>query len=193
MKPTFFRTPLHFRRWLEKNHGKRSELLVGYYRKSTGKPSITWEESVEQALCFGWIDGIRKSLGDESYAIRFTPRKLSSNWSAVNIRLVGKLKKAGLMTKAGLDIFNARRTDHANYSYEHGKVTPLSRELEARFRRNKEAWKYFQSQPPSYRNPCTRWVMTGKQESTRDKRLEVLLASSAKSEWVPAMRWGKKK
>lgn len=193
VKPTFFKNPEALRKWFQKNHDKKQELFIGYYKKDSGKASVTWPETVEQALCFGWIDGIRRRRDDESYVIRFTPRKPNSNWSAVNLKLVAKLKKEGLMTQAGLDIFNIRNKKKANYAYESGQGEPLSKEYEALFRKNKKAWKYFQSQRPSYRKPCTAWVMSAKQEATRLRRLNVLIESSEKQDWIPSMRWGKKK
>ncbi len=191
-QPTFFATLAHFREWLEKHHTIKTELIVGYYKKATGKPSITWPESVEQALCFGWIDGIRRNLDDERYTIRFTPRRPGSVWSGVNLKLITTLKKAGLMTPEGLKVYDNRKTDHPYYAYEQNRVVPLSKEFEATFKKNKKAWTYFQTQRLSYRRPCTRWVMSARQQATRERRLGLLIESSARHEWMPQMLWGKK-
>jgi uncharacterized protein YdeI (YjbR/CyaY-like superfamily) len=178
MKPTFFATPADFREWLEKNHDRATELLVGFYKKSSGHPSITWPESVDQALCFGWIDGIRKGIDDVSYTIRFTPRKASSNWSAINIRRVAALTELGLMMAAGLRAFERRREDRsAIYSYEN-----RPRDLgpyEKKFRAKKKAWTYFSSQPPSYQRVAIYWVTSAKREETRERRLATLIDDSA--------------
>jgi uncharacterized protein YdeI (YjbR/CyaY-like superfamily) len=178
MKPTFFPTPLAFRKWLEKNHAKATELVVGFYKVDSGKPSITWSESVDQALCFGWIDGVRRSLGEDSYQIRFTPRKPGSNWSAVNIQKIKELTKQGLMQPAGLAAFENRKADKSEiYSYENEEaVFPPA--YEKLFRSNKQAWKYFQSLAPSYRKTSKSWVMRAKQEATRMKRLQQLIQDS---------------
>jgi uncharacterized protein YdeI (YjbR/CyaY-like superfamily) len=178
MDPVFFPSPLDFRKWLQKHHTKEKELLVGFYKVGSGKPSMTWSESVDQALCFGWIDGVRKSLGEESYTIRFTPRKPSSIWSTVNIRKVAELEKQGLMQPAGLEAFSKRKETHSSiYSYEKEPVK-LDRVFEKTFRSNKKAWAFFHQQPPSYRNPALNWVMSAKQEVTRLKRLETLIKDS---------------
>jgi len=149
-KPTFFPTPSDFRTWLEAHHDKLSEHLVGFHKKSSGKPRITWPESVEVALCFGWIDGVRKSLDETSYTIRFTPRKPTSTWSAININLVEKPTKQGLMHPAGLKAFAARsEKKSAIYSYEQRKSARFTRQQEKQLRANKPAWAFFQSQPPA--------------------------------------------
>ena len=177
--PTFFATPDDFRRWLEKHHATERELLVGFHKRGTGKPSITWPESVDEALCVGWIDGVRRSLGTESYTIRFTPRKPRSIWSAVNVRRAQELIAAGRMRPAGLAAFEARNEQRSRlYSYEqssHG----FSEEFEKRFRRDRKAWKYFEQQAPWYRRTCMHWVMSAKKEETREKRLARLIADSA--------------
>ena len=179
MKPTFFATPDDFRRWLERNHDKASELLVGFYKKDSGRPSITWPESVDQALCFGWIDGVRKRIDDVSYTIRFTPRKRGSNWSAVNIRRVEELTKLELMQPAGLRAFELRTPEKSGiYAYENAP-----RELSAadakKFRANKKAWAYFNAQAPSYRRVAIYWIMSAKREETRARRLALLIDDSA--------------
>ena len=185
MKPRFFRTPADFRKWLEKNHSTADELLVGFYKKDSGKPSITWPESVDEALCFGWIDGIRRRVDDESYTIRFTPRRRGSNWSSVNIKRVGELTKQKLMWPAGLLAFQARKENKSGiYAYEQRTET-LAEPYAARFKKHKAAWKFFQEQPPSYRRVTGWWIVSAKKEETRLKRLERLMEFSAKGEWIP--------
>lgn len=180
MSPIFFKDQFEFRNWLAQNHKKETELIVGYYKKDSGKQNMTWSESVDQALCFGWIDGIRKSIDDDSYCIRFTPRKPTSVWSAVNIAKVEELTKQGLMQKAGLDAFSFRKEEKSRiYSYE-DEVERLNRELETKFQANPKAWNYYSLQPPSYRKMVIRWIMSAKQESTRLSRLEKAIAESEK-------------
>jgi uncharacterized protein YdeI (YjbR/CyaY-like superfamily) len=176
----FFPTPADFRAWLEKNHDKEPELLVGFHKKDSGKPSITWPESVDQALCFGWIDGVRRSLGEQSYTIRFTPRKAVSTWSAINIGRVKELTAAGLMHSRGEAAFAARLAHKsAIYSYEQRNAAQFDLDAARRFRNHKKAWEFFAQQPPGYRQLCTYWVMSGKREETRVRRLERLIADSA--------------
>jgi uncharacterized protein YdeI (YjbR/CyaY-like superfamily) len=178
MTPLFFKSQVEFRNWLEKNHKTKSELLVGYYKKSTGKPSMTWSESVDEALCFGWIDGIRRSIDEERYCIRFTPRKSTSVWSRVNIDKVEVLQKKGLMKQSGLEAFNKRKDSKSGiYSFEN-KPEKLDDDLEIIFRENKGAWKFFSEQPPSYRRTMFYWVLSAKQKSTRLNRLMKLIAKS---------------
>ncbi|HKG92040.1 MAG TPA: YdeI/OmpD-associated family protein [Gemmatimonadaceae bacterium] len=178
--PTFFATPADFRAWLERHHDTGRELLVGFYKKGAGKPSITWPESVDEALCFGWIDGVRRSIDDESYSIRFTPRKPRSNWSAVNVARVAALTKAGRMHPAGLAAFEARAPERTGiYAYEQRTTAELSPADEKRFRANKKAWAFFESQPPGYRHLALWWVVTAKKEETRQKRLATLIDDSA--------------
>ncbi|MEP7323740.1 MAG: YdeI/OmpD-associated family protein [Saprospiraceae bacterium] len=169
--PTFFATPAKFRAWLSKNHKKKTALIVGFYKVGTGKPSMTWSESVDQALCFGWIDGIRKSIDKESYLIRFTPRKATSIWSAINIKKMEELSAQGLMQPSGLASFDLRK-DHKSkiYSYENPE-TLLSKEYEKIFKANKKAWKFYKALAPGYRKTLTARVMSAKQETTRLKRL----------------------
>jgi uncharacterized protein YdeI (YjbR/CyaY-like superfamily) len=179
MPPTFFATPADFRRWLEKHHAEESELLVGFYKKDSGKPSITWPESVDQALCFGWIDGVRRRIDDVSYSIRFTPRKSISNWSAINIARVAELTKLGVMAPAGLRAFEKRREDKsAIYAYEN-KVRTLAPADEKRFRANKKAWAFCTTQAPSYQRVAIYWVTSAKREETRERRLATLIEDSA--------------
>jgi uncharacterized protein YdeI (YjbR/CyaY-like superfamily) len=184
MKPTFFPTPAAFRKWLETNHPSATELLVGFYKKDSGKPSITWPESVDQALCFGWIDGVRRRIDDVSYSIRFTPRKQISNWSAINIARVAELTRLGLMRPAGLRAFEQRREDKpAIYAYENALRT-LDPADEKTFRANRKAWKFFNAQAPSYRRVCIYWVTSAKKVETRARRLATLISDSANGEKV---------
>ena len=184
MEPKFFSSQNEFRKWLKKNHAKESELVVGFWKVATGRPSMTWSESVDQALCFGWIDGVRHSLGDEAYAIRFSPRRPGSNWSAINIAKVADLSAGGFMHAAGLAAFEKRRLDRPPMSNKDGP-SEFSHELEALFRKNGPAWKYFSSLPPGYRGNCTRWVMRGKQEITKYNRLTKLIVACSEGRKIP--------
>lgn len=178
MDPVFFTTPADFRQWLEKHHDKATELLVGFYKTSTGKPSITWPQSVDEALCFGWIDGIRRSLGEESYCIRFTPRKPGSIWSAVNIEKIAQLTAAGRMHPTGLAAYEKRSEKKSKiYSYEKEPVT-LDKGYEKLFRSHAGAWEFFSKQSPSYQRLCIHWIMDAKQEKTRQSRLATLVTAS---------------
>ena len=188
-KPIFFPTPSTFRAWLEKHHSVRQELWVGFYKKSSGKPSITWPESVDEALCFGWIDGLRKNVDEVSYTIRFTLRKPRSTWSAINIKRAQELSAAGRMSAAGLMAFAKRSDDRsAIYSYEQRKSAKLEVADEKKFRANQAAWSFFQSRPPSYRRLATYWVTSAKKEETKIKRLGILINCSARSESIGPMK-----
>jgi uncharacterized protein YdeI (YjbR/CyaY-like superfamily) len=178
MAAIFFSKQSEFRKWLAKNHQKETELLVGFYKVDSGKPSMTWSQSVDEALCFGWIDGVRKSIDKNSYQIRFTQRKPTSIWSAVNIKKIEDLIKQGFMQPAGLTSFENRKENKSKiYSYENAEVK-FSTEFEKQFKANKKAWDYFQSLAASYRKPSTNWVMSAKLETTRVKRLNELIADS---------------
>lgn len=178
----FFLTPKDFRLWLENNSIKEHELLVGFYKIGTGKTSMTWPESVDQALCFGWIDGIRKSIDSESYSIRFTPRKPTSIWSAVNIQKVVELTKQGLMKPAGLEAFQKRKEGKSKiYSFEN-EAKELEASLQKKFQSYKIAWEFFQKQPPYYRKIITHWLMSAKQEKTKLLRLEEVVKMSERGE-----------
>ena len=193
-KPQFFPTPADFRARLEAHHDKFQELFVGFHKKDSGKPSITWPESVEVALCFGWIDGVRKSLNETSYTIRFTPRKPTSTWSSINVNLVRKLTKKGLMHPAGLKAFAARSTQKSGiYSYEQRKSARFNAQQEKRFRANKTAWKFFRSQAPWYQRLTTYWVISAKREETKLKRLSVLIDCSQHRRTLPQLIPAKKK
>jgi uncharacterized protein YdeI (YjbR/CyaY-like superfamily) len=188
MEIKFFTSPGEMRSWFELFHDKETELLVGYYKTATGRPSITWSESVDVALCYGWIDGIRRSIDTESYCIRFTPRRPKSIWSAINIAKVEKLNKLGLMTHAGLAAYNlSEKSRQAQYSYENESVE-LSNTFEKNFRSNTQAWTFFSTQPSSYRKVAIRWVMSAKQADTRLKRLGVLISDSEKELRIKPLR-----
>ncbi len=180
MKPTYFATPEAWRAWLEKNHATRTELLVGFYKTSTGKPSITWPQSVDEALCFGWIDGKRQSLGEEAYTIRFTPRKPTSIWSAINVAKVAELRAAGKMMPAGEAAF-ALRSDNktAVYSFERFEEAKFSAAQQAEFESNKKAYTWYTQQAPSYQRVTRHWVTSAKQQATQDRRLAQLIADCA--------------
>jgi uncharacterized protein YdeI (YjbR/CyaY-like superfamily) len=184
-QPKFFKSPSDFRKWLAAHHAKAMELLVGFYKKGTGKPSINWPESVDEALCFGWIDGIRRRLDEDSYSIRFTPRRSSSTWSAVNIRRAQELIQQGRMTPAGRNAFAARKENRSGiYSYEQ-RSAELVEPYASTLRRNKAALKFFESQPPSYRKAANWWVISPKKEETRLKRLNQLIKLSAANQIIP--------
>jgi uncharacterized protein YdeI (YjbR/CyaY-like superfamily) len=187
-KLTFFASPPEWRAWLEQHHDQFQELWVGFYKRDSGKPSITWPEAVDGALCFGWIDGVRKSVDESSYMIRFTPRKSRSTWSAINIKRMAALKKLGLVHSAGLQAF-LRRTENrsAIYAYEQRKGAKLTAEYERLFRANKNAWKFFQAQPPWYRRTSSWWVISAKKEETRMKRLARLMDDSAHNRPIPTL------
>ena len=186
----FFPTPGEFRSWLEKNHDTEQELFVGFYKRDCGKPSITWPESVDCALSYGWIDGVRNSIDEISYRIRFTPRKAVSTWSAVNVKRVAELTKLGLMRTAGVKAFEARKGDKTGiYSYEQRKNAKLPAAFEKQFRANKKAWDYFQSQPPWYQRTASYRVISAKQEETRQKRLEQLIKDSAAGRRIKELAW----
>ena len=179
MDVLFFETPAAFRAWLEQHHATSQELWVGYYKKGSGKPSLTWPESVDEALCFGWIDGVRKTIDDTSYKIRFTPRKPRSTWSAVNLKRVAELIEQGRMHPAGLAAFERRLEQRTGiYAYEQRQNAQLTPELEAFFRANEQAWSFFQAQPAGYRKTSTWWVVSAKRDETRRKRLAALIVAS---------------
>lgn len=182
-KPVFFPTPAKFNAWLKKNHATKDELIVGFYKKDAGKPSVTWPESVDEALCFGWIDGIRRRVDDEIYTIRFTPRRPNSNWSARNIERVAVLTKEKRMQPAGIREFKKRKLEKT-YAYEQDDPK-LDKNLEKKFKSRKDAWEYFQSLPKSIWKPSIWWVATAKKEETRLRRLEQLIDYSSKQEILP--------
>ena len=186
--PTFFATPAAFRRWLAGHHDTTAELWVGFYKKATGKPSITWPEAVDQLLCHGWIDGVRGSVDFESYVIRTTPRRPGSIWSAVNTRRAEELLRLGLMVAAGEKAFRGRdKAKSELYSFENRRVR-LNPAHQKQFRANGPAWEYFQSQPPGYRKTATWWVVSAKQETTQQKRLSTLIADSEAGRRIAQLR-----
>lgn len=184
MKPKFFTTPDKFREWLEKNHASANELLIGFHKKGSGKKSITYAEALDEALCFGWIDGVRRNLDETSYTIRFTPRRLGSIWSLVNIKHVERLMKEERMHAAGMAAYEKRDPKRVGiYSFENAP-RELSAEYEREFRKTKGAWEYFQTYPPYLKKTVSYWVMSAKKEETRAARLRRLIESSAKGERI---------
>ena len=178
MKPTFFSTPAKFRQWLEQNHDRTTELLLGFHKKSSGKKSITYPEALDEALCFGWIDGVRRNLDETSYTIRFTPRKPRSIWSLVNVKHVERLKKEGRMHAAGLEAYARRDPERTGiYAFEN-KPKQLSPEYEKTFRQHKRAWKFFEEMPPSFKRTTIFWIMSAKKEETRLRRLQQIIQNS---------------
>ena len=186
-KPRFFATAADFRRWLEKHAASSDELWVGFHKRSTGKPSITYREAVDEALCFGWIDGVRHSIDAEAYTNRFKPRRRGSNWSLVNIRRVAELTEAGRMTPAGLAAFEKRDEAKAAEQSFANRPQQFEPEYERRFREHPDAWRHFEAQPPGYRRTITFWVQSAKQEATRLRRLEQIIALSARAERLAAL------
>jgi uncharacterized protein YdeI (YjbR/CyaY-like superfamily) len=180
LNPQFFQTPADFRTWLEKNHATATELWVGFYKRDSGNPSITWPESVDQALCFGWIDGVRKRVDETSYQIRFTPRRRGSIWSAINIKRATELVRQKQMRPAGIKAFAARIENKSGiYSYEQ-RSTELNEPYAKQLKKNKAAWNFFRTQPPSYRKMIGWWIISAKKEETRMARLTKLITASAK-------------
>jgi uncharacterized protein YdeI (YjbR/CyaY-like superfamily) len=186
--PTFFPTPAKFRAWLRKNHKKEQVLLVGYYKKATGKPSITWEESVDEALCYGWIDGVRRSFSDEAYVIRFSPRKPKSVWSRRNIERVEALIAERRMRKAGMNAY-AHKDVHADSGYAVGDLPEkLPKKMIAEFKKHPEAWAFYESQPAGYRKQTAAWVSSAKRAETRARRLATLIADSEQGLRIKQLR-----
>ena len=175
--PTFFAEAAHFRAFLEEHHTSADYLWVGYYKKASKKPSVTWEETVDEALCYGWIDGIRKSRDDESYVIRFSPRKPKSVWSQRNIELVDRLTAEGRMKPAGLSAF-AHKDVHPDSGYRTKDSAELDPDMVDLFKASPEAWEFYQAQPPGYRRQTARWVTSAKREETRQRRLATLIEDS---------------
>ncbi|MBV9181344.1 MAG: YdeI/OmpD-associated family protein [Acidobacteria bacterium] len=187
-KPIFFKNPSAFREWLEKNHGRKKEVLVGFYKRASGKPSLTWPESVDAALSYGWIDGVRKSIDNISDSIRFTPRKPASTWSAINVERVAKLTRLGLMRPAGMWAFQARRQDKtAVYAYEQ-QPKKLPSAYEQQFQANRKAWDFFQKQPPWYQRTATYYVISAKRQETCQRRLAELIRDCAEGLAIKRLR-----
>ena len=179
IRPLFFETPAEFRTWLKQHHRSAPELWVGFYKKASGRPSITWPESVDEALCFGWIDGLRKRVDADRYMIRFTPRRKGSIWSAVNTHRMRALIRARRVRAAGLAAFEAREERKSGvYSFEQREAPAFDASLERRFKESAAAWTFFAAQPPGYRRMATWFVMSARQEATRQRRLDILIALS---------------
>ena len=190
IEPIFFAAPADFRAWLKQHHTTESVLWVGYYRQATGKPSVTWEETVDEALCYGWIDGIRRSFNDEAYVIRFTPRKPSSVWSGRNITRVEALRAAGRMRKAGLNAYG-HKDRHADSGYAvSNRSEALPKTVIAEFKKHPEAWAFYASQPAGYRKQTAAWVTSARREETRQRRLATLIDDSANRRRIKQFRRG---
>ena len=192
MKPAFFKSAADFRDWLARHHADARELLMGFYRKESGRGGITYPEALDEALSFGWIDGVRKRIDAESYTIRFTPRKPGSIWSAVNIQRVGELTARGLMKPPGLRVYaerDERKSRQYSYEREQAQLDPA---LDAALRANRKASSFFDAQPPGYRRTATFWVMSAKQEETRARRLAHLIERSASGTRIDLLRPNRK-
>ncbi len=187
----FFKSQEALRKWFEKNHSKKDELWIGYFKKSSDKQSVTYAQAVDEALCFGWIDGIRKGIDDEKFCQRFTPRRLKSIWSAVNIKKLSELTKQGLMHEAGLNTFNNRDEKQAGlYSFEQTEIIMPAVYLK-KLKANKKAWAYFSNIPPGYQKTVTWWVISAKQEETKLRRLDALIKDSESGRKIGPMKWAK--
>ncbi|MEV4707950.1 YdeI/OmpD-associated family protein [Actinoplanes sp. NPDC049316] len=188
MEPVFFASEADLRTWFEKHHADEPELLVGYYKKHTGRPTVQHTEAIAQALCFGWIDSIARRIDEDRYHVRFTPRRPGSVWSAVNVAKIAELTAAGLMHPAGLEAFEKRKPDKvATYSYEQPADAVLDDGQLARFRREEKAWQWFTEQSPSYRRAAAHWVVSAKRAETRERRFAQLIADSAAGRTVPPL------
>ena len=191
-EPTFFETEADFRRWLAAHHESAPELLVGFWKKGTGKPSIDWPQARDQALCFGWIDGVRKSMGDESYTIRFTPRRKGSIWSNVNVARYEALTAEGQMMPAGVRAYEENKGRQGVYAYENA-LKELSAAETAAFRKHKAAWADWEARPQGYRRVVLHWIASAKRPETRAKRLATLIEDSAAGRKIAGYDIGKKK
>jgi uncharacterized protein YdeI (YjbR/CyaY-like superfamily) len=178
MKVVFFESPSDFRKWLETGHQNCPELWVGLYRKASEKPSITYPEALDEALCFGWIDGVRKKANADAYTVRFTPRRPTSQWSAVNMKRAQELASQGRMRPAGLKAFEAAKHQSRRYFCDQRHEASFDQDAERRFRAHRKAWTFFQAQPPWYRRTAVFWVASAKKEETRQRRLAALMADS---------------
>lgn len=189
LEPIYFESPAAFRRWLAANHDTAIEVLVGFHKSHTGRPTLTWPESVDEALCVGWIDGVRRRVDEERYTIRFTPRRPGSVWSLINIRKVEALIREGRMTAAGLRVFEARRPHRSGiYSFEARHDAALDAAETRRFKADKAAWAFFQAQPPGYRKVALFYVVSAKKPETRERRLGTLIADSAAGQRIGLLR-----
>ncbi len=182
MNPVFFASAGRWRQWLSRHHAVESEVWVGFHKVASGKPSISWPEAVDEALCFGWIDGVRRSIDPTCYVIRFTPRRPGSKWSAVNVQRIAALEREGRVHPAGRTALQAWKGRPSGYSYEERDQARLTPAQEKAFRADRQAWKYFQDQAPWYRRTATFWVVSAKKEATRERRLAALIAASARGE-----------
>jgi len=182
----FFRSAAAFRAWLERHHAAEPELWIGFYNARSTRRGITYQEALDEALCYGWIDGVRKSVDDGRYVQRFTPRRTGSKWSAVNVRNVRRLMAEGRMQPAGQAAFDRRTGDKAGYSFEE-RPRRLAPAFEKRFKAAPRAWEFFQSQAPSYQRTATFWVMSAKKPETRERRLAILMRHSGKEERIPPL------
>ena len=191
MIPIYFSAETDFRRWLNANHATAPELLVGFWKKSSGKASIDWPEARDQALCFGWIDGVRRSLGEDAYTIRFTPRRKGSIWSKVNVERFAALKAEGLMTPAGERAYQENKAKSGLYSYER-KLARLEPAEERSLRADKRAWAYWEGQPPGYRKLVLHWITSAKRPETRANRLATLVADCVAGRRIAGYDWRKK-
>lgn len=191
-EPTYFTNEADFRRWLNDHHASAGELLVGFWKKGSGRPSIDWPQARDQALCFGWIDGIRKSLGEDSYTIRFTPRRRGSIWSKVNVARFEALEAAGLMTRAGRHAFDEKKGRSGVYAYEN-ELASLTAEETALFRKNGPAWQDWEKRPAGYRKICLHWITSAKRPETRARRLATLVEDSAAGRKIGGVDIGTKK
>jgi uncharacterized protein YdeI (YjbR/CyaY-like superfamily) len=192
MEPIYFASPDDFRAWLAEHHTTATEVLVGFHKRATGTPSMTWPQSVDQALCFGWIDGVRRRIDDDRYTIRFTPRKHGGNWSRINVEKVEALRAAGLLTPAGLAAYEARREDRTGvYSFERADAAELPRHWQREFKADKTAWAWWSARAPSYRRAATHWVVSAKKEATRRRRFETLVDDCAQGRVIKTLAWSK--
>jgi uncharacterized protein YdeI (YjbR/CyaY-like superfamily) len=189
----FFQSAAELREWFDANHETATELWLGAYKKATGKPSVTWSDSVDEALCVGWIDSVRYSLDAERSAQRFTPRRKGSNWSAINVAKIAALRATGRMRPAGEAAYALRRDDRtAIYSFEQARDPELTADEEARFRANEAAWAWFSARAPSFRKQVLHWVISAKRPETRERRLATLIADSAEGRPIKPMQWARK-
>jgi uncharacterized protein YdeI (YjbR/CyaY-like superfamily) len=186
MEPKFFKSGARFRAWLDKHHDRKAEILVGFYKKASGKASPTYQEMLDEALAYGWIDGITRSLGEDAYTIRYTPRRKRSIWSAINIQRVAALEKEGRMHTAGLAAFAARDPKRAGYSFAN-RDTTFDPAREQKFRARRKAWAFFEAQPPGYRRSATFWVESAKKDETKERRLAQLIADCAAGKRIDAL------
>ena len=187
----FFKTPAELRRWLKRNGEREAELWVGFYRKASGKQGVTYEDALRQALCFGWIDGVRKNAGEEGYAQRFSPRKQSSTWSAPNLKRFEELRVAGLIEEPGMRAYERRNPEVDGYSLADRRDTVLPDEYKQRFMKHKKAWEYYQAQPPWYRRESAYWLVRAKREDTRERRFNTLLEDSKAGRRIAVLSAGR--